>query len=223
MNNHRSLWKRLGNVWFAVLVTLSFAVACAEPTLDAVPTPPTLLLADDFSPPNAAWARFETDETAVYTQAGELYLEDRGKGVAAVAPLTRPVLADVAVSVTVRHVQGTVDNWMGVICRQQDEKSYYLLAISADGYYLILRVEDGTPTPLAGPKSSDIIRVGKTTNDIEVRCRGSSLSLRVNDTFLVARTDAALGDPGQVALFADAVESGKTAITAFDDFTLSIP
>jgi hypothetical protein len=208
-----------------LLLLLLLVAACTGPTPESAPTllPATLLLSDDFSPPNAAWARFETEETAVYIQAGELYLEDRGKGVAVVAPLTRPAYTDVVVSVKVRHVQGTVDNWMGVVCRQQDEDNYYLLAISADGYYLILRVEDGTPTPLAGPKPSDIIRVGKTTNDVEARCRGGSLSLRVNDTFLVARTDTALSDSGQVALFADAVESGATAITAFDDFTLSTP
>ena len=204
---------------------LLLLVACASPSPEASPLPTSddVILSDEFSPPNVAWARFDTEESAVYVQDGELFLEDRGKGVAVYAPLSGKTYEDVLVSVEARHVQGTVNNWMGVICRQQDEGNYYLLAISADGFYLILRVEDGESTALAGPKMSDAINQGKAENDVIVRCQGSSLSLRVNGDFVVARTDAVFSDSGQIALFADAVESGETATTAFDNFVLSAP
>ncbi len=226
--NLRSLLAGRWNHLRCILGLLGCAVllaACAVPSPAASPVSSSdaVILTDEFSPPNAAWARFDTEENAVYVQGGELYLEDRGKGVAVYAPLSGKAYDDVVVDVQVRHVQGTVNDWMGVICRQQDEENYYLLAISADGFYLILRVEDGTNTALAGPKINDVINQGKAKNDIMARCQGNSLSLRVNGAFVVARTDTALSAPGQVALFADAVESGETATIAFDDFKLSTP
>jgi len=213
----------------AFLLLLLLIAACSTPTTPPSPTttlaatPTTAPLIDDFDPPNPAWARFETTENAVYAQAGELYLEDRGKGVAVYAPLAGKTYTDTVVTVQVRHVQGTVNNWIGVICRQQDEDNYYLLAISADGFYLLLLVEDGTPTPLVGPETSEIIRIGKARNNLEVGCIGDVLSLWVNGERLVTHTDDTLREAGAVALFADAVERGETSVTAFDNFTLTKP
>ncbi len=213
----------------SLLLSLLLIAACSSPTTSPspattlTPTPATTPLTDDFDPPSPAWARFETTESAVYAQAGELYLEDRGKGVAVYAPLAGKTYTDTLITVQVRHVQGTVNNWMGVICRQQDEDNYYLLAISADGFYLILLVEDGTATPLVGPETSDIIRTGKTRNDLGVRCVGNALSLSVNNERLFTYIDNTLREAGGVALFADAVERGETSVTAFDNFTLTQP
>jgi hypothetical protein len=212
-----------------LLALLLLVTACSSPTASPSPlatlttVPTTTPLIDDFNPPNPAWARFETEESAVYTQAGELYLEDRGKGIAVYAPLAGKTYTDTMVSVQVRHVQGTVNNWMGVICRQKDEDNYYLLAISADGFYLVLLVENGTPTPLVGPKTSEIIHTGKARNDLEVRCAGDALSLWVNGERLTTYIDSTLREAGAVALFADAVERGETSVTAFDNFKLTQP
>lgn len=208
-----------------ILLLLLLITACSSPTATTTPatTPTTATLRDEFSPPNPAWARFESVESAVYAQAGELYLEDRGKGIAVYAPLAGKTYTDVVATVQVRHVQGTVNNWMGVICRQQDEDNYYLLAISADGFYLILLVEDGAPTPLVGPETSEIIRTGKARNNLEIRCVGDALSLWVNGERLITHTDSTLREAGAVALFADAVERGETSVTAFDNFALTQP
>jgi hypothetical protein len=215
--------------YLLILLLLLLIAACSSPDAAASPTamptgaPTTAPLIDNFDPPNPAWARFETAESTVYAQAGELFLEDRGKGVAVYAPLAGKVYTDTIVTVQVRHVQGTVNNWMGVICRQQDKDNYYLLAISADGFYLILLVEDGVPTPLAGPETSDVIRTGKARNDLGVRCVGDALSLWVNNERLFTYLDTTLREAGGVALFADAVERGETSVTAFDNFRLTQP
>lgn len=212
-----------------LLLLLLLMAACSSATSSpppaATPTPPsaTSSFTDDFEPPNLAWARFETAESAVYAQAGELFLEDRGKGIGVYAPLSGKTYTDTMMTVQVRHVQGTVNNWMGIICRQKDEDNYYLLAISADGFYLILRVEDGLPTPLVGPETSDLIHTGKARNKLGVRCVGDALSLWVNDERVSTYLDHALQGAGGVALFADAVERGETSVTAFDNFTLTKP
>ncbi|MBN1876119.1 MAG: hypothetical protein JXA33_17985 [Anaerolineae bacterium] len=207
------------------LLLLLIIAACNSPSASPspIPTPTTAPFTDDFTPPDSAWARFETVESAIYAQAGELYLEDRGKGIAVYAPLAGKTYTNTVITVQVRHVQGTVNNWIGVICRQQDEDNYYLSAISADGFYLLLLVEDNTPTPLIGPETSESIRTGKARNDLEVRCVGDALSLRVNGSPLFWHMDSSLRTDGGVALFADAVERGETSVTAFDNFMLTKP
>lgn len=212
--------------WVVMVAWLAFVLlSCAGPTPSSppMPLPESYIVADDFSPPEPAWARFDTEESAVYALAGELYLEDRGQGTAVYAPLVGQDYADVLVDVEVRHVQGSVNNWMGTLCRLQDEENYYLLAISADGYYLILRVVEGEATPLAGPDYSDVIRTGKAENSLRARCSGNSLTLWVNDTLLANHTDRNLTEAGEVALFADAVERGEIVVVAFDNFVLAAP
>ena len=182
-----------------------------------------LVLADSFAPPHTGWVRFEAADSAVYAQAGEMFLEDRGTGSSVYTPLVGESRQDVTVSAHLRYVQGTVDNWMGLICRQRDEQNYYLFGISADGYYLVLRMAAGVPTPLVGPHASDVINVGKAENDMRIRCRDNKLSLWVNDSLLVSRVDDELTGSGAVALFADAIEPGRTTTVAFDDVTITAP
>jgi hypothetical protein len=225
MNKRMRLSIHFPVYFFALLLVLALLSACGSPNTMISPTstPTLVIVLDEFSPPNAAWARFDTAESAVYAQEGELYLEDRGKGVAVYAPFAGKTYTDVAIAVQTRHVQGTVDNWIGVICRQQDENNYYLLAISADGYYLILLVENGISVPLVGPQFDEGIRTGKARNNLEVRCQGEELTMRVNGAFTLTISDTMFQEAGGVALFADAVERGETAVVAFDNFSLSQP
>jgi len=204
---------------------LLLAAACGPPTPPVPPIslPDSYAVADDFSPPDPRWARFDTDESAVYALAGELFLEDRGQGVSVYTPLLGERYADTDIRVDVRHVQGSVNNWLGILCRHQDVENYYLLAISADGYTLILRVVDGEPTPLVGPEYNEAIRIGKAENDLRVLCEGSSLSMWVNDELIATASDDTLMQPGDVALFADAVQRGEIVVTAFDNFVLVEP
>ena len=224
MNKCQSSIQLLIHSFMLALVLVLLAACGGSDTPPAPTSTPTLVLVnDEFSPPNAAWARFDTAESAVYAQEGELYLEDRGKGVAVYAPFAGKTYADVAIAVQARHVQGTMNNWMGVICRQQDENNYYLLAVSADGYYLILLVENGISMPLVGPQFDEGIKTGKARNNLEVRCQGDELTLRVNNAFTLTISDTVFQEAGGVALFADAVERGETAVVAFDNFSMSQP
>jgi len=210
--------------WFLALAVLLWLTACA-PTSPSTPTetPGTApeIINDSFSTTNDAWTLFDAPESAATVQQGELYLEDRGRGIGVYTQLLGRSFADVILQVTVRHVEGTQDNWMGAICRQQDEENYTLFAISADGYYLILKVENGSPTPLVGPAPADVIHTGRNRNTLEVRCEGPTLTLIINDTLTVSYTDESTLQGG-VALFTDAVRGGTTT-TAFDDFALLQP
>lgn len=210
-------------LWCLTLAVLLWLSACAPTPTATTETPGTAteIINDSFSTTSDAWTLFDAPESAAYVQQGELYLEDRGRGIGVYTQLREQRFADVLLQVTVRHIEGTQDNWMGAICRQQDEENYTLFAISADGYYLILKVEDGSPTPLVGPTPADVIHTGRDRNTLEVRCEGPALTLIINDTLTVSTTDESILEGG-VALFTDAVRGGATT-TAFDDFALLQP
>lgn len=210
-------WLLLGGLLWGIVWT-----ACSPPSA-ATPTeasPQADAVTDNFSASQTRWALFDTPEIAASIQAGELYLEDRGQGIAAYSPLVGKTWNNVVIKVQVRQVEGTFNNWMGIICRQEDEENYYLFAISADGYYLILKTEDGIATPLVGPTFTSAIHTGQDTNQLEAHCEGSILSLTVNDTLLVSRSDRTFASGG-VALFADAVAAGEPTTVAFDHFSLT--
>jgi hypothetical protein len=211
------IWLTLG-----MMITL-ILTACASATPEATSTPVGAILSDDFSASHPDWALFDVEAGAAYIRNKELHLEDRGKGIAIYSPLLDHTYEDIKISVETRYVQGAMNNWMGVICRQQDEANYYLLAISTDGYYLIQLVEDGTVTPLTGPTPSTAIHTGKAQNLLEATCKENTLTLVVNHIRLASRTDSTLGAAGQVALFTDAADPGGTTVAAFDDFILTQP
>jgi hypothetical protein len=207
------------------LSLIALLAACGKQTSVTAPMvlPDSYLFADDFIRPSPSWARFDTESGAVYALAGELYLEDRGQGTAVYSPLVGHAYADVQIDVSLRHVQGTVNNWMGVICRQQDERNYYLLAISADGYYLVLKVVDGEQIPLAGPRYSETIHLGRAENQLRARCQGPGLYLWVNGNRVAAEVDSSFQEAGNVGLFGDAVPRGETTVIAFANFVLTAP
>lgn len=218
MNSH---WRRLIYILLPMALVLA---ACNGATGTITPTPPgdNVLFYDNFSAVQPGWALFDTSEGAAYVQQGELYLEDRGRGVGIYTHLVNREWNNVAVSVRLRQIEGSQDNWMGVICRQQDEENYYLFAISADGYYLILKVEGGIPTQLVGPTRDELINAGRGTNQLTARCADQNLSLRVNDEILATVEDDTF-ETGHVALFADAVAAGGTTTVAFDALVISEP
>jgi hypothetical protein len=194
---------------------------CAFPAPTSTPLPPGTVFNDDFSTNNGMWGLFDTSEGAVYLQQSELYLEDRGQGVGVYTQLSKHRWDDLTMTTRVRQVDGTQDNWMGAICRQQDEENYYLMAISADGYYLILKTEAGIPTTLLGPEKSDVINPGRATNTLQARCVGETLALYVNEEALASVQDDSF-EAGSVALFADGV-AGQYTTVAFDALVISEP
>lgn len=208
-----------------ILLTSLVLSACGQPTPASQPMelPDEYEVADDFTHPNNAWARFDTDATAAYSLAGELYLEDRGQGVAAISPLVGKDYLDQTVSLNIRHVQGSVNNWMGVILRMQDEHNYYVTVISADGFLLVMEVVDGESTPLYGPEPSEFINQGKAENQLRVELEGNTINVWINDEVATVVETDSLAKAGETALFADAVPNGQTVVIAFDNFLLTSP
>ena len=218
----RHLILRHGPLTVVLIALAAFWSTCTSPTpMTTALLPPGAVFSDDFVTNDGRWGLFDTQDGAAYLQQSELYLEDRGQGVGVYTQLAQHRWDDLGVTLRLRQVEGTQDNWMGVICRLQDEENYYLLAISADGYYLILKTEAGVPTALTGPAQSDAIQPGRATNALEARCVGETLTLGVNGEELASVQDESFAE-GSLALFADGVGGQRTTV-AFDALVISEP
>jgi len=50
---------------------------------------------------------------------------------------------DIEISVQTQKISGPNDTNFGILCRYQDKDNYYSFLISSDGYYGILKMQDG--------------------------------------------------------------------------------
>jgi hypothetical protein len=113
------------------------------------------------------------------------------------------------------------NNDYGVVCREQgDGNGYYLLA-SGDGYYTILKAEDGEYTTLVDWTESSAIRKGNATNHIRVICDGSTLALFINGQRMATAEDS-MYTTGDISLTATTYEAEPTEIH-FDNLVVRKP
>ncbi len=130
---------------------------------------------------------------------------------------------DVVVEAEARLVSGSPDGHFGLLCRYRPPDSFYYLAITADGYYAILRVENGEPEVLTGDGFlvASAIHTGGETNQIRAVCQGEQLSLYVNDVALATVTDAEL-QRGDVGLAAGSGPDSSIRVH-FDNLVVTVP
>ena len=89
----------------------------------------------------------------------------------------------------------------GLIYRAQDLSRYYAFLVGADGYYTVIRMEDGTTTPLVPWQQFPHIQRGPQPNRLLVTCADSVCDFRVNDEHAATVDDDAwlCGDVGTFA------------------------
>jgi len=115
------------------------------------------------------------------------------------------------------------NNSYGVVCRF-NRKPYgaYFFLISGDGYYAILKIDDGKITPLVNWTESDAINQGDETNHLRVICKTSLLALIVNDEFVTAVVDDGLKKGGDIGLVTISYEDEPSEIW-FDNLVIRSP
>jgi hypothetical protein len=158
---------------------------------------------DDFSDPLSGWDRYVgADGEANYHEDGYRLLIHRTDWILWANP--GGAFRDVRIEVDTQKLGGDDDNMFGVICRYQDLDNFYALAISSDGYYGILKRQDGSGMQyiqMDSMQSSSAIHVGERENHIGAECAGDTLRLFVNDTLVdeVSDPDFTHGDIGVIA------------------------
>ena len=131
--------------------------------------------------------------------------------------------ADLDIRVEARWVSGSLRGHFGVLCRYRSPDDFYYLAITPDGYYAILRMEDGVQEVLSdeGFLPSTAILTGDRTNTIRAICYRDQLSLYVNEQHLTTVTDDQFRR-GDIALAAGSGSEGAIRVH-FDNLVVTGP
>ena len=192
----------------------------AEPSI----APGGVLFSDDFSVSGRGWETWEDSEGSwVGHQSGGLRFVIGQPHYDYWSRLPESY-SDVFMEVNALKIGGPDDNSFGLLCRAQEDESYYAFLITSDGYYGILKVYNGGYMFLSDPAGlvySESIHRGQASNQIGVYCAGDHLLLIVNGEALAQATDSDLVS-GQVGLIAGSSDAAGVDIL-FDNFVLYKP
>jgi uncharacterized repeat protein (TIGR02543 family) len=183
---------------------------------------PTVLFSDDFSRNTGDWEVFSDANGEVFYEGGWLHLINYTTAPIDTMSMTEQYLTDFVLDIETKLVDGTDNNWQGVVCRYHENGDYYAFSVSADGYYYIARFLGHDQTALADATPSSYVNQGwNVVNTIHIECIGSSLSLSVNGHLLASVTDSSISG-GTLGLLATSWEGNLSEI-AFDNLVVTEP
>ncbi len=126
--------------------------------------------------------------------------------------LQNPVLADVALCVSLKAVGGRIDQGGGLVWRYQDRNNYYICRVNPlEANFRLYKVIGGKRIQLASaPASSE-----RRWTTVRVEHRGTHIRCWLDGQLLLESQDDAIGRPGQVGLWTKA-----DAVTHFDNLRI---
>ena len=159
-----------------------------------------VLFQDEFSDPASGWNRVLDTEGNITDYENGGYRILNNKPISHIWSNPGLKFSDVQVEVDVTKLGGPEDNFYGVICRYKDGSNFYILAISSDGYYGMIKVKDGTLDLLGANdmQPNEMIIQGNATNHLRADCVTDTLALYANGQLLtsVQDSDFKTGDVG---------------------------
>ena len=220
MKNYRNL----------LLIALLFlpALACDISGSSPNQTPGTssgkkVLFQDDFANTDSGWNRVRDANGNItdYENGGYRILNNQAISHVWANPGLK--FNDARVEVDITKTGGPDDNYFGVICRYKDGSNFYILAISSDGYYGIVKVVNGGLYLLGADQMqpSEAILQGDAVNHLSAECKGDTLSLSVNGETLFTVEDDTFSS-GDVGLEVTTRQSGGVDVL-FTHFSVTKP
>jgi len=180
-----------------------------------------LLFIDDFSTSKVggSWG-CSSDENYSYSYQDGMYVINVVTADSWRRVQSGKSFGDSIVEVEASTIAGSDDNVYGLMTGWMDWSNYYLFLISADGYYRFLKREGGSWTRNDPWTKSDAINLGKTTNLIQVKRDGETLSFFANGIHLADYADETFPE-GNVGLMAGTTACGGGNVTiGFDNFSV---
>lgn len=202
MRNHR--------LHFSLIAVLILAACQSAPLASQLP------FGDDFGNPGSGWTTTHTEQLKIAYQDGALHFIVSALDSTGWAVIGKRA-DDFILDVDATQIEGPDDNHYGVIVRYADDKNFYRLDISGDGYYSIQRYRNGAWEVLFNWPESSAIKQGATTNHLRVIAEGPKLTWVVNGT-TVAQIDNADILSGDVGLTAGTFYDQAGVHVAFDNF-----
>jgi uncharacterized repeat protein (TIGR02543 family) len=185
-------------------------------------TGPATLFSDGFSHDTGDWDVYSDANGDVFYEGGWLHVMNYTTAPEDTETLLDGYFSNFVLEVDTKLVDGTDNNWHGVICRFQDEGNYYVFNVSADGYYYISRFIDFEQTALADATYSSYINQGVgAVNTMHIECVGSSFRFSANWHLLATVNDSTFSG-GQIGFLATSWEGDFSEI-AFDNLVVTEP
>jgi serine/threonine protein kinase len=179
--------------WAGLSGLFSSPSPTAPPTLTAAPTeniPDIVLFSDDFSDPLSGWPTIQ-DAQGSYSYQADGYHISASQIDAIPWASTNRQDQDISIYVDARPVIESVNSYYGLLCRIQEDQSFYYFVIRSNGDYTIGKYKNAQFQPLfsEGWRRSDAINQGMQTNRLRADCAGNTLRFSVNNVLLGEATD----------------------------------
>lgn len=189
------------------------------PTNTATTTQPTVLFADDFSDPNSGWPTIENAQAKYsYQPDGYHILVYEVNS----APWAKTGRQDDNASIFVDAAPvGNSNGFYGLLCRIQDNQSFYYFVVQNTGEYAIGKFDNGVIQPLTEWSANNALRQGNQTNRLRADCFGNTLRFYANDVLLGTVSDADFTS-GYSGLIANALDAQGFEVV-FNNFQITEP
>ncbi len=183
------------------------------------PTEPALF-SDDFSQTTSGWDLIQNETGSADYADGSFHIRLNGPNEFLISNHSQSFEGDLSIEVDARKIDGTNDNYFGVICRYQDPDNYYLLMITSGGSSVIGMMKDGEfglISPGLAPLQMEGIKLDTATNHIRADCIGEQLTLFANGKQVSLAYDSSFVG-GSIGLVAATGRIADNLDIRFDDF-----
>jgi hypothetical protein len=204
-------------VWrflFLIIVLCAFTLAACGPTLTPLP------YVDDFSDPGGGWKTASDEAIKIGLQAGALHFKIDDLDTIAWSTPRDKRFGDLVLDVDATQVAGPNDNTYGVIVRYQDDRNFYRLDISGDGYYAVFKRKDGVWTKVQDYVETLTVKQGHATNHLQVIARGNQFTFNVNGETVRTFSDGDFST-GNIGVAAGTLFDNAGVQIAFDNLKVS--
>jgi hypothetical protein len=192
----------------------AFTLTACGPALTPLP------YTESFSDPNHGWKTASDEAIKIAVQDGALHLKIDDLDTIAWSTPKDKRFGDFVLDVDATQVDGPNDNTYGVIFRYQDDRNFYRLDISGDGYFAVFKRKDGVWTKVQDYVESAAVKQGNATNHLQAIAKGKQFTFNVNGETVKTFSD---GDfpSGNIGVTAGTLFDNAGVRIAFDNLTVS--
>jgi hypothetical protein len=199
---------------------LSMIVLCALALTACGPALTPLPYADDFSTPDGGWKTASDEAIKIGVQDGALHFTIDDLDTIAWSTPKDKRFGDFVLDVDATQVEGPNDNTYGVIFRYQDDRNFYRLDISGDGYFAVFKRKDGAWSKVQDYVESAAVKQGNATNHLQVMAKGNQFTFNVNGETVKTFSDGDFSN-GNIGLTAGTLFENAGVHIAFDNLNVS--
>jgi hypothetical protein len=197
-----------------LFIPLILVLSACGPVLTPLP------FTEDFSSSTNGWKTASDDAMTIGLQDGALHFMIEDLDTIAWSTPTDKRFGDFVLDVDATQVDGPSDNTYGVIFRYQDDRNFYRLDISGDGYFAVFKRTDGAWTKVQDYLETPSVKQGNATNHLQVTAQGNQFTLNVNGQTVKTFDDNDFST-GNVGVTAGTLFDNAGVHIAFDNFNVS--